>query len=528
MKTKKFTFSALAISLTVMGIQPANILANEETTEEDVNIETQTEVETPVTEEDIKKEVDQIVDTTKENYDTTVQEVNTDLENRQEEIDTTKENIETTNTEINEATEEKTEIETTTNDTLEETKDKTEEVVNQTDSTYDAMGAILEEGPVFWEDHDYDNSTDETNEVLDEIWDKETTQLDTMADITAIYDQAPIDYEKLYNATIQYGKDYDEDAYNKAIEGIVIPEYDFNKTYEATDNLIEALKPLTDNSATEYIKVLEQYKVSVKELADLNYAQTFKDLYTLKGEYDKVRALEQAIAQKEAEVKELEANLEKQEAEYVQAKADGDEKIAEALDAHNKALSVQEKVNKGIYEIILNDPLYTNLNKMIITYTAQNSGGNSGGGSASTPSKPKPTQTKTLMYRVYNKNSGEHFYTTNIQEMNYLVSLGWINEGIGWIAPSKSKTPVYRVYNKNAGDHHYTTSVDERNNLVSLGWNDEGIGWYSDDAKGQALYRQYNPNAIAGSHNYTTNLAEHHYLINVGWNDEGIAWYGLK
>lgn len=372
MKTTKITFSALALSLTIIGIQPTNILANDDITEKDVNIETQTEVETPVTEEDIKKEVDQIVDTTKENYDTTVQEVNTDLENRQEEIDTTKENIETTNTEINEATEEKTEIETTTNDTLEETKDKTEEVVNQTDSTYDAMDAISEEGSVFWKDHVYDNSTDETKEVLDEVWDKGNVQLDTMADITAIYDQAPTDYEKLYNATIQYGKDYDEDAYNKAIEGIVIPEYDFNDTYEATDNLIEALKPFTDNSATEYIKALEQYKVSVKELADLNYAQTFKDLYTLKGEYDKVRALEQAIAQKEAEVKELEANLEKQEAEYVQAKADGDEKIAEALDAWDKAKDVQDKTNQGIYEIVPNDSLYDQFNKLVVDYTTQN------------------------------------------------------------------------------------------------------------------------------------------------------------
>lgn len=518
-KTTKITFSALALSLTIMGIQPANILANDDITEEDVNIETQAEVETTITEEDIKTEVDQIVDTTKENYDTTVEEVNTNLENRQEEIDTTKENIETTNTEITEATAEKTEIETTTNDTLEDTNEKTEEVIEQSESTYENMINTWDKSFDFWEVYGYDEG-----EHIDQAVNTEDVFYETKQHLTIIYNQAPTDYEKLYNATIQYGKDYDEEAYNKAIEGIVIPEYDFNDTYEATDNLIEALKPFTDNSATEYIKALEQYKVSVKELADLNYAQTFKDLYTLKGEYDKVRALEQAIAQKEAEVKELEANLEKQEAEYVQAKADGDEKIAEALDAHNKALSVQEKVNKGIYEIILNDPLYTNLNKMIITYTAQNSGG----GSASTPSKPKPTQTKTLMYRVYNKNSGEHFYTTNIQEMNYLVSLGWINEGIGWIAPSKSKTPVYRVYNKNAGDHHYTTSMDEKNHLVSLGWNDEGIGWYSDDAKGQALYRQYNPNAIAGSHNYTTNLTEHNYLINAGWNDEGIAWYGLK
>ena len=367
MKTTKITFSALAISLTVMGIQPANILANEEITEEDVTIETQAEVETPVTEEDIKTEVDQIVDTTKENYDTTVEEVNTDLENRQEEIDTTKENIETTNTEITEATAEKTEIETTTNDTLEDTNEKTEEVIEQRESTYENMTNILDKSIDFWEVYGYDEG-----ENIDQAVKTEDVFYETKLHLNIIYNQAPTDYEKLYNATIQYGKDYDEEAYNKAIEGIVIPEYDFNGAYEATDNLIEALKPFTDNSATEYIKALEQYKASVKELADLNYVQTFKDLYTLKGEYDKVRALEQAIAQKEAEVKELEANLEKQEAEYVQAKADGDEKIAEALDAWDKAKDVQDKTNQGIYEIVPNDSLYDQFNKLVVDYTTQN------------------------------------------------------------------------------------------------------------------------------------------------------------
>lgn len=367
MKTTKITFSALAISLTVMGIQPANILANDDITEEDVNIETQAEVETTITEEDIKTEVDQIVDTTKENYDTTVEEVNTNLENRQEEIDTTKENIETTNTEITEATAEKTEIETTTNDTLEDTNEKTEEVIEQRESTFENMINTWDKSFDFWEEYGYDEG-----EHIDQAINTEDVFDETKQHLTIIYNQAPTDYEKLYNATIQYGKDYDEEAYNKAIEGIVIPEYDFNDTCEATDNLIEALKPFTDNSATEYIKALEQYKLSVKELVDLNYAQTFKDLYTLKGEYDKVRALEQAIAQKEAEVKELEANLEKQEAEYVQAKADGDEKIAEALDAWDKAKDVQDKTNQGIYEIVPNDSLYDKFNKLVVDYTTQN------------------------------------------------------------------------------------------------------------------------------------------------------------
>ncbi|MBO6115079.1 MAG: hypothetical protein J6P57_08485, partial [Lachnospiraceae bacterium] len=132
------------------------------------------------------------------------------------------------------------------------------------------------------------------------------------------------------------------------------------------------------------------------------------------------------------------------------------------------------------------------------------------------------------MYRLYNPNSGEHFYTANVAEKDNLVGLGWIYEGIGWKAPKESNTPVYRLYNPNAGDHHYTMDAGEKDHLVSVGWNYEGIGWYSDDAKTVPLYRQYNPNAIAGSHNYTTNKAENDYLESVGWDAEGIGWYGVK
>ncbi|MBQ9277907.1 MAG: Ig-like domain-containing protein [Lachnospiraceae bacterium] len=132
------------------------------------------------------------------------------------------------------------------------------------------------------------------------------------------------------------------------------------------------------------------------------------------------------------------------------------------------------------------------------------------------------------MFRLYNPNSGEHFYTSNVAEKDNLVGVGWRYEGIGWKAPAKSNTPVYRLYNKNAGDHHYTMSEKEKDNLVSLGWKYEGIGWYSDDAKSVPLYRQYNPNAKAGSHNYTTSKAENDKLVSLGWRDEGIGWYGVK
>ena len=132
------------------------------------------------------------------------------------------------------------------------------------------------------------------------------------------------------------------------------------------------------------------------------------------------------------------------------------------------------------------------------------------------------------MFRLYNPNSGEHFYTKDESEKAGLVKEGWNDEGIGWIAPVTSKTPVYRLYNANAGDHHYTLKEEEKDNLISAGWNFEGIGWYSDDEKTVPLYREYNPNAVTGTHNYTKDKVEHDGLVKAGWRDEGIGWYGIE
>lgn len=57
------------------------------------------------------------------------------------------------------------------------------------------------------------------------------------------------------------------------------------------------------------------------------------------------------------------------------------------------------------------------------------------------------------MYRLYNPNSGEHFYTADSNERDHLTGVGWVYEGIGWRAPVQSSVPVYRLYNSNAGDH---------------------------------------------------------------------------
>ena len=137
--------------------------------------------------------------------------------------------------------------------------------------------------------------------------------------------------------------------------------------------------------------------------------------------------------------------------------------------------------------------------------------------------KPKTA----TMYRLYNRWTGEHFYTASTTERDSLKAGGWTYEGVGWIAPT-SGDPVYRLYNPwvDGGDHHYTTSAAEYNALAALGWRQEGVGWRSGGSV--PLYRQYNKYATTGTHNYTPDKAENDALVAVGWKAEGIGWYAVR
>ena len=145
-------------------------------------------------------------------------------------------------------------------------------------------------------------------------------------------------------------------------------------------------------------------------------------------------------------------------------------------------------------------------------------------GAVVAPARAEAASTKE-MFRLYNPNSGEHFYTASAEERDATTAAGWMYEGVGWVAPTSSSVPVYRVYNPYAGDHHYTTDVHERDTLVSLGWRDERVGWYS--AGSYDVLRQYNPNAVAGAHNFTTNADESNALVQSGWTYEGVAWRAM-
>ena len=136
-------------------------------------------------------------------------------------------------------------------------------------------------------------------------------------------------------------------------------------------------------------------------------------------------------------------------------------------------------------------------------------------------------------YRLYNPYSGHHHYTTDQNEYNVLGTLGWIQEETScsiyeqvYRLSSVEAVPYYRLYNPNSFEHHWTTDVNEYNVLGTLGWIQEGADGYvfpSQVAGSEPFYRLYN--SIDGLHHWTMDSVERTVLIGYGWIDEGIACY---
>lgn len=127
------------------------------------------------------------------------------------------------------------------------------------------------------------------------------------------------------------------------------------------------------------------------------------------------------------------------------------------------------------------------------------------------------------MYRLYNKWTNEHFFTSDYQEYRGLVKKGWNDEKIGWYAPA-SGTPVYRLYNQWSGDHHFTTDKSEYNRCVKQGWTGEKVAFYS--GGGSPVYRLFNKYVTSFYHHYTMSRSEYNTCIKNGWTDEKVGWYG--
>lgn len=138
------------------------------------------------------------------------------------------------------------------------------------------------------------------------------------------------------------------------------------------------------------------------------------------------------------------------------------------------------------------------------------------------------TEKRTVMHmlRMYDPNSGEHFYTGSEEEKDNLVAAGWNYEGVGFTFSMTTGAPVYRLYDRhNTFEHLYTMDEDEKEMLIALGWELEGVAFNSAYDTEVPQFRLHNPNETRGAYHFTSSTEERDMLIAAGWEYQGIGFY---
>jgi uncharacterized repeat protein (TIGR02543 family) len=134
----------------------------------------------------------------------------------------------------------------------------------------------------------------------------------------------------------------------------------------------------------------------------------------------------------------------------------------------------------------------------------------------------------TPVYRMYNKITSEHLFTTNKTEYDNFATLleqgqdYWIGEGIEWLAPTTGAT-VKRLYNAGLGSmskssHYYTSDETEIASLKTMGWvEDTETNWFLSGGTA-SIYTSYSE-ALGSAHLYTSSWDEWRSLDG-GWDKE--------
>ena len=114
------------------------------------------------------------------------------------------------------------------------------------------------------------------------------------------------------------------------------------------------------------------------------------------------------------------------------------------------------------------------------------------------------------LYRYWNAQIPDHFYTTNWNELG-AGNAAWSYQGIACrvhLAAVAGSVPLYRYWNSQLGDHFFTTDYSEIG-AGKYGWVLEGVAGYVHDqpiAGAVPFYRYWN--SQGRDHYYTTNFNE--------------------
>ena len=149
----------------------------------------------------------------------------------------------------------------------------------------------------------------------------------------------------------------------------------------------------------------------------------------------------------------------------------------------------------------------------------------------------------TSVYRFWNATTLSHFYTVDINEVNYLKANNpaWAYEGpVFTVVKYDSNAEacnldgsdeVFRFYNTVYGVHFYTADSAEKDYIISTNpnWDYEGVAYcaYKEEATGTTPVYQF-WSVARQAHFYTTDAAEKAYVeseLGDIYNYEGIVYY---
>lgn len=141
-------------------------------------------------------------------------------------------------------------------------------------------------------------------------------------------------------------------------------------------------------------------------------------------------------------------------------------------------------------------------------------------------SVPVPASTAVRFHRLFNITANTHFFTSNQAEAEFAIRAGLRDETTGRAGISVAttsaadRTPLYRLYNLQTGTHYYTTNAAERESLVALvppppgpdtrtsGWRFEGeVGFVFPNATANTALVQRLYNTASGTHLFTENAS---------------------
>lgn len=308
--------------------------------------------------ENIENTTNEVVDEKEGHFQTVVQATTEEHNVEMDAIIVVQENVDTLTEEVGQVEESITPVETEIEETCTNAEIKEDDFVNAVGKSYDVMGENSDFSIEFSDNHNLEDCEDVFNPYL-------SAYEDTQVDLTATCDKAKEDYTTLKNAVEQYGKDYDEEAYNKAIEGITIPVINLEETNQASEALIAKLEEYDDTA--EWITSIRDYQKTVEELNNLNMEAMFNELYATKDKYDELKSMKAELEAKKEELANKQAELDQMYETLKANDAIRAEEIAQAKAELDKAIAVQQNVLAGIYEKV-DDPAYAEYNKSIDAY----------------------------------------------------------------------------------------------------------------------------------------------------------------